>query len=265
MSAQMVFKRYELKYLLNIEQYRALKEIMKAHMALDQFGKHTINNIYFDTDNYLLIRRSLEKPCYKEKLRVRSYGSTNADSKVFVELKKKYDGVVYKRRLDLQEKEALDFLVRDIPLEQPSQISKEVQYFMKYYGTLVPKVYLSYEREAFYGLVNSDFRMTFDQNIRMKEYTELESKDKSVEEILSKEQILLEVKTGMGIPTWLLNFFSENQIYKTSFSKYGRAYEQFLLPKYIKQQKYKEILQKNKELNQKVLDRSQKGGRTYVA
>lgn len=231
MSTTMVFKRYELKYLLTEEQYRMLQEAMAAHMQIDEYGKNTIRNIYFDTPDYLLIRRSLEKPLYKEKLRVRSYGDFTDRSSVFVEMKKKYEGVVYKRRLTLSQKEAFGFLVDHTPLEEETQIAKELFYFMERYGSLQPAMALHYEREAYYGLEDGDFRMTFDHDIRINTENVSLGNEGVFTPILNPNMVLLEVKTGMGIPAWLLTFFSENKIYKTSFSKYGTAYQKFVLPK----------------------------------
>lgn len=88
MGFQTVFKRYEIKYMLTQEQKQKVLKAMEPYMALDEYGRTTIRNIYFDTDNYRLIRRSIDKPAYKEKLRVRSYAQADADSTVFVELKK---------------------------------------------------------------------------------------------------------------------------------------------------------------------------------
>lgn len=226
-----VFKRYEIKYFLTNEQYKNLKKIMKEHMEMDEYGLNTISNIYFDTPDYRLIRKSIEKPCYKEKLRVRSYGKFTKKTKVFVEMKKKYDGVVYKRRLTLPQDEAFDFLLDGKPLEEQCQIAKELSYFMKLYKNLEPALNLSYDREAFFGKVDEDFRMTFDHNIRVKlENIDLKA-DGEFKKVLDEPLVLLEVKTAMGMPAWLLDFFSANHIYKTSFSKYGAAYKKFLLPK----------------------------------
>ncbi len=225
MHTQTVFKRYELKYMLTYPQYQRLKQVMTSYMVLDSFGRHSIHNVYFDTDDFLLIRRSIEKPCYKEKLRVRSYGNEKQGGSVFVELKKKYQGIVYKRRLELPQDEAYDFLLQSTPLSAPTQISREISYFMELYQTLKPQIALHYEREAFYGLEYPDFRMTFDHQIRMNRYQE-----KGSTPILDGNIVLLEIKTGMGIPSWLLEFFTANSIYKTSFSKYGTAYQKFLCP-----------------------------------
>lgn len=224
MKSQMVFKRYEMKYILSESQYNALKQTMKEHMQLDDYGKHNIFNTYFDTDEYLLIRRSIEKPCYKEKLRVRTYGKKA--EKVFVEVKKKFKGIVYKRRLSLTKKQADDFLVKREKIENECQISREIDYFMEFYKGIKPKIDIDYMREAYFGIQDNDFRMTFDTEIKMREIETEKS-----EFVTSKDTVLLEIKTSMGIPSWLLDFLSENQIFKTSFSKYGNAYTQFVLPK----------------------------------
>lgn len=218
MKAQTVFKRYELKYALTMAQYEAMKLAMEGHMKQDAFGRHTIHNVYYDTADYLLIRRSLEKPCYKEKLRVRSY---NDQENVFVELKKKYDGVVYKRRMELPRTVAQDFLSGRQGLEASTQISREIDYFVQHYGTLRPMMYLDYEREAYYDPMDDALRITFDHNVRIAQENA---------PITDGDTILLEVKTAMGIPAWLLEFFGKEAIYKTSFSKYGTAYTQYRLP-----------------------------------
>ena len=113
MSYQAVFKRYELKYLLDQEQKQRILTAMEPYMVLDRFGRTTIRNLYFDTDNYRLIRHSIEKPAYKEKLRLRSYSRPEGSSPVFVELKKKYQAVVYKRRLAMSQEQAISWLCED--------------------------------------------------------------------------------------------------------------------------------------------------------
>ena len=118
MAFQTIFKRYEMKYMLTIEQKQRLLDIMAPYMALDQYGRSSIRNIYFDTNTYRLIRNSIEKPIYKEKLRIRSYGRAAEDSTVFVELKKKYNHVVYKRRISLPEAEAMEWVCRRIPFSK---------------------------------------------------------------------------------------------------------------------------------------------------
>lgn len=170
MSQNNVFKRYELKYLLTKEEKKALSKIMSHYLRPDEFGKSTIRNIYYDTADKLLIRRSLDKPIYKEKLRVRSYGRARPDSQVFIEIKKKYKGIVYKRRMSLEEKIARNYLVKNIPLENETQISREIDYLIKVYGRVQPSIFLSYEREAYFSITDPNFRMTFDQNIITRDY-----------------------------------------------------------------------------------------------
>ena len=164
MGDQMIFKRYEIKYMLNEQQLSIIKEAMKEHLNADIHGKNTICSLYFDTPDYLLIRRSLEHPIYKEKLRLRSYGTAQPDSTVFIELKKKYDSVVYKRRVAMTEEEAERYLLQHKKI-MDTQITREIDYCMDFYDNLSPAVMLSYQREAFYGKNDPEFRVTFDEKI----------------------------------------------------------------------------------------------------
>lgn len=233
MGYQNIFKRYEIKYLLTKEEHQNLLVVMNEYMYPDKFGKSTISNLYFDTPDNFLIRRSLDKPIYKEKLRVRSYGVATNDSMVFIELKKKFKGVVYKRRIDMSEQLAMEYLCQGKYLENPTQISKEIDYFMKLYRNIEPAVILSYEREAFFSNADHNFRMTFDDNILYRDEDLSLTSQIYGKSILQKGMILLEVKTALGIPMWLLEFLSQNKIYKISFSKYGNAYRNLILPKFL--------------------------------
>lgn len=225
MSTQMVFKRYEIKYLLNRKQKEKILRAMEPYMALDGYGRSTIRNIYYDTDNYRLIRTSLEKPVYKEKLRVRSYRAVTPEDEVFVELKKKYDSVVYKRRISVTERQAGEYLSGRSPAPMRTQITGEIDYFLEFYGTLAPRVFLSYEREAFFTKEPSDFRVTFDENILWREEDLSLESGVYGEALLSPGQTLMEIKTPGGIPLWLVKVLSEEKLTKTSFSKYGSAYQ----------------------------------------
>lgn len=231
MAYQNVFKRYELKYLLTQEQKDKVLNAMEPYMALDQYGRTTIRNIYFDTDSYRLIRHSIERPAYKEKLRIRSYRKADPEGDVFVELKKKYQSVVYKRRLALTEVKAMEWMRGETECEQKSQISGEINYFRSYYGDLHPTVFLSYEREAYYSKEDDDFRVTFDDNIlcRQEDLT-LESEPYGAS-ILEEGKVLMEIKCSGGIPLWMTHVLSKEHIYKTSFSKYGTAYQKLIFPK----------------------------------
>jgi len=231
MAFQTVFKRYELKYLLTRAQKKAVLEAISPHMSLDRYGRTTIRNIYFDTEHYRLIRRSIEKPLYKEKLRIRSYAQASPESTVFVELKKKYDGVVFKRRLALPEREAMDWVSGQTPCPIHTQLSSEIDYLLTYYGSLSPAVFLTYEREAYYCRDGGDLRVTFDENILCRE-TEL-SLCSAVggTPLLREDLTLMEIKCAGGIPLWLAHALSANRIYKTSFSKYGTAYQSLIFPR----------------------------------
>ena len=223
MADQMIFKRCEIKYMLDITQAELLKNQMKQYMTADEHGVSTICSLYFDTPDYLLIQRSMEHPVYKEKLRLRSYGTADKDTTVFVELKKKYESVVYKRRIAMKESEAQRYLLHHEKV-MSGQISDEIDYCMDHYEGLAPAVMLSYEREAYYAKDDHEFRITFDRNILWRDYDLSLCKGIYGNPILKEDQVLMEVKTAGAIPLWMVEFLSENKIYKTSFSKYGTAY-----------------------------------------
>lgn len=220
----MVFERYEIKYLLNREQKKAVMAAIEKHMQPDSFGRSIIRNIYYDTDNYRLVRRSLEHPIYKEKLRVRSYRTVKPGDQVFVELKKKYNSVVYKRRTEFLEKDVADYLAGRIPAPKPCQITDEIDYFRQFYENLAPRVFLSYEREAFFEKDGGGFRVTFDEDILWRT-TDL-SLEAGVhgENLLRPGETLMEIKTPGGIPLWMVDVLTRQGLRKTSFSKYGNAY-----------------------------------------
>ena len=235
MAFQTVFKRYELKYLLTKEQKEKVLQAMEPYMAPDQYGRTTIRNIYFDTDNYRLVRHSIEKPAYKEKLRIRSYSRAEPDSTVFVELKKKYQKVVYKRRISLREEEAMEWVLGEQQCPQDTQISEEVDYFLKYYKYLHPVAFVSYEREAYYSKDQSDFRVTFDDTILCRqEELSLESEAYGTP-LLPEGMVLMEIKCSGGVPMWMTRVLSKEHVYKTSFSKYGTAYQTMIYPKLRKE------------------------------
>jgi hypothetical protein len=228
MAYQSCFQRFELKYILTRPQKEALLRAMEPYMRLDQYGRVTIRNIYYDTPSYRLIRASIERPVYKEKLRIRSYRQLVPGEDAFVELKKKFKKVVYKRRLSMPFHESIDWLKGVDSLQPPGQIGEEIRYFRDFYGDLQPTVFLSYEREAFYSLDGSDFRVTFDENILARDTDLSLCSQVYGTPILPTELTLLELKAPGAIPLWLTDFLTKNKIYKTSFSKYGTAYQSLL-------------------------------------
>lgn len=222
------FQRYELKFLLSSVQKTALFSDLRGFLKEDRYPQSSISNIYFDTPDFLLIRRSLEKPVYKEKLRLRCYGSADSESTAFVELKKKYKSVVYKRRVSMPLLWAENYLCGDHFSETPSQIIREIDYFLEFYPNLMPAMYISYQRESFAGTKDRDLRITFDTDLLWRrERLSLRSGPYG-RAILPKGDVLMEVKTKDAMPLWLAEILSDHKIYKTSFSKYGKAYEEML-------------------------------------
>lgn len=226
-----------MKYLITPEQKEIILEGIAPYMKLDNYGRTTIRNVYLDTDNFRLIRRSIEKPAYKEKIRIRSYARATSDSTVFVELKKKYDGVVYKRRIALPEHMAMDWVTGRTEKPVDTQITREIEYFMKHYGLLYPSVFLSYEREAFFERDGGDFRVTFDDNILARQSDVSLCSEPFGRPVLPEGKIMMEIKCSGAIPLWMVNILSREKIYKTSFSKYGTAYREHILPPMISNKK----------------------------
>ena len=239
MELQMVFERYELKYLLTLDQKQKMLEAMAPYMEEDKYGQTTVRNIYLDTDNYRLIRRSIEKPAYKEKLRIRSYSQVTDEDTVFVELKKKFEKVVYKRRLPLRESDAMDWVCRECACPVDTQISREIDYFIDFYGKLKPTVFLSYDRQAYYDKDTGDFRVTFDENILCRQVDIKLCKGIYGTPILPEGKVLMELKCSGGIPLWMVRALSHEHIYKTSFSKYGTAYSTLIYPEIYLSNSYK--------------------------
>lgn len=228
-AANFVFERIEKKYLLTREKYNLLLEAIEPYMTADSYGKHTIGNIYYDTDTYELISRSIEKPKYKEKFRVRSYGVPKPEDKVFLEIKKKYDGIVYKRRVAMTLAEAEDYLERGIRPNKEGQILKEIDYFISYYKPKA-KLYLAYDRVAYFGNENKEVRITFDHNIRSREYNMSLGEGDYGTPLLDEYHYLMEIKVPGAMPLWLSRILADLEIYPASFSKYGNIYKQSILP-----------------------------------
>ncbi len=226
MKIQTNFNRYETKYLINTEQQKRILDAVEGNIKPDEYGKSTICNVYYDTPDYLLIRRSLESPMYKEKLRLRSYGVANKKTPVFLEIKKKYDRVVYKRRIITTQSGAKCFFNKTSA--QNTQIANEIKYFIERYKNLQPAVFISYEREAFYDKSDDTFRITFDKNILWRDYDMTLSSGIYGSPILERNQVLMEVKCAGAMPMWFTKILSDNGLYKTSFSKYGKAYQSIL-------------------------------------
>lgn len=222
------FERRELKYRITDAQRAALEAVFGARMVPDEYGESTICNIYYDTADYRLIRASLEKPAYKEKLRLRSYGVTEPGGEVFLELKKKYKGIVYKRRITLPEDAAGEFIAGRAPLGEHGQIGREIEYFTAFYAPLLPAVHLSYERSAWFSREDRDLRITFDKNIRFRQEDVSLTLPAGGRRILPEGESLMEIKAAAALPLWLVSELDALGIYQSTFSKYGEAYKAIL-------------------------------------
>lgn len=227
--AQEVFERVEKKYLLPETVFRRLLPELRKHMEDDVYGRYTISNIYFDTDRFDLIRTSLERPVYKEKLRLRCYGTPTEDGTVFAEIKKKYKGIVYKRRISLSLKEARRYLVYGLQPDMTGwkftqvQIFREIDYMKKRYG-LRPAAFIAYDRTALAGREDPELRVTFDTNIRCRDHSLDLAEGKSGQQLLPKGTVLMEVKIPGAMPLWMAELFEDILPYQASFSKYGAYY-----------------------------------------
>lgn len=213
------FERYEKKYLLSQDSFAKLQGRLACRLAPDAYGAYTVCNLYYDTPDYRLIRASIEGPDYKEKLRLRSYGVPSGQDPVFLELKKKCGGIVYKRRAAL----TLDRL-RQGDMEE-SQVLREIGWFMRLYREPVPRVYIAYDREAFLVREEPELRVTFDRNIRWRQSLLDLSKGAWGARLLPEGEVLMEIKVPGVMPVWLCHTLSELDIYPTSFSKYGMCYK----------------------------------------
>ena len=217
-----IIDRFEIKYLLNKCDYNLLINKINDYLVKDKYFKETIYNIYFDSDDYYLINRSLEKPIYKEKIRMRSYDKTNDYTNIFLEIKKKYIKNSNKRRVVISYKDYLDYINYGIIPKCDKQIMNEIDYYFKRYK-LKPKIKILYDRLA-YSLKGDDtFRITFDTNIR---YSNENMDFNNDDNTLFMSDYIMEIKTFSGIPLWLNKILNSLNIYPTSYSKVGKIYEE---------------------------------------
>ncbi len=230
-NVQYTFKRYEKKYILTQAQYEKMYEALLDYMELDEYGRYTICNVYFDTDDYELIRTSLDKPDYKEKFRIRSYGVVAPEDMVFAEIKKKYDGVVYKRRIAVPWVDARDYVLDGKEVSADLYSLAEMDEFMRRYE-LKPKVFIAYDREALMGREDPLLRLTFDHNLRWRD-TDLNlcTSDEGIPIQVGEQYVIMELKVKDAAPLWLTDILSEYEIYPGSFSKYGTCYTNYLIKK----------------------------------
>lgn len=229
-EAIVVMKRYELKYILKKEQIEYLVDKLKGHMEVDKYGMTSIASLYYDTPSSRLIRTSIEKPLFKEKVRLRSYGLAKPGKPVYLELKRKAYGIVYKRRVSTTIEDVNKFFNREANIFADGQIAKEITYFRDYYETLIPSCLIIYDRVAYYE-PDGDLRLTIDYNPRYRlDNLNLNTSMEGIS-LLDKDSAILEIKVQNAFPLWLSKILDEGKIYKSSFSKYGEAYKQSIINK----------------------------------
>ncbi len=234
-------RRYEKKFLLTEEQYALICPVVREHMDADRYGVYPVCSVYYDTETFSMIRTSLEKPVYKEKFRLRSYGVPKENDLIFAEIKKKYKRMVSKRRIAFRSGSGKLYEPSDGPQEGPdtaqNEILEEIRFFFRRYQ-LEPKVFIGYRREAYTGKIQSDskdlteqdLRVTFDRDLTWRmELPDLQAGDFGAP-VLNEPKIVMEIKTPWAVPLWLAEALSGYQIVSSSFSKYGVCYAEQILP-----------------------------------
>ena len=232
-ATKLSFKRYEKKYLLSAEQYVRLRDRLDPYIEPDEYPRSTVCSLYYDSADYRLIRHSIEGPVYKEKLRLRSYGVPAPEDEVFVELKKKYKGIVYKRRIAMPAVRAAAWLSGEGDPGEDSQMAREIAFFLQSYQP-VPRALIACDRTAWRAKEDPELRITFDRDIRCRQ-TELDLCAGSAgDALLAPGQVLMEIKIPGAAPLWLAHMLSDLALFPTSFSKYGMCYKENILQDFIK-------------------------------
>jgi hypothetical protein len=231
-----VFNRYESKFIISDDIYRKIKPLMEEYMEVDAHSRngefYSICNIYYDTPDNEIIRKSIEKPAYKEKLRLRSYGVAGGKDWVYLEIKKKFNGRVNKRRTSILLEDAYHYLATKQKPEprgrMNEQILNEIDFMVQRYLVLKPALFLSYDRNAMFGIEDKDLRITFDTNIRTRRQNVGLDTGNYGDLLLPEGLWVMEVKVKNTIPFWLAELLAVYKIYPASFSKYGTEYKRFI-------------------------------------
>jgi hypothetical protein len=229
---QNVFRRREKKYLVTTEQAAVLQKLIERHAEIDRQGEYLIQDLYYDTADWDMIRNAIEKPLYKEKLRLRFYGQYSGEYPCFLEIKRKFDDIVYKRRIAFPLGELKNCGVREIVSAHDSQIAREIGYFLQI-NQVSEKIHIAYKRAAYTGIEDEGLRITFDKGIvfhlcQLNGFFEYNDCQIDSHKILDDNQVLMEIKTTGAIPLWLTRSLGENKIFPLSFSKFGVCYVRYI-------------------------------------
>ncbi len=222
------FARVEVKYMLTSARLPVFEAGLRSHgFCCRDFGSPLVQSLYYDSPDRLLIRSSLERPAYKEKLRLRAYGQPGAASMSFVEVKKKYRGVVYKRRTALPLEEAARGLQERLLPAETGQVGREALWMVRRWN-LVPSAVIAYNRSAWFSSLEPEIRITLDRNISFRDYDlDLSLPSENIPLILPDQRIL-EIKTGGVYPRWLAELLQAAGAKRIHFSKYGTAYQRYM-------------------------------------
>ena len=225
--ATAVFQRIEKKYLITKAQCEGFLKAMEPYIMPDEYGEYSPASIYFDTPDWTLARRSIGGPVFKEKFRLRTYGVPTDDSPAFLEIKRKYDGVVYKRRVTMPYREAYRYLQGDFRPADDSQIFKEIERFREFYG-IRPAMLVACERRAFKAREGDGVRLTIDKNIRCRREDLDLSHGFHGTPLFDENLYLMEIKIAGAMPLPMAEALTELKIYPRGFSKYGSFYKKKL-------------------------------------
>ena len=224
------FARVETKYLLTLFQTAAMETgLMRLGFEKADFGSPRVQSLYYDTADHALIRASLERPAYKEKLRLRAYGVPGDLTQSFVEIKKKFDGVVYKRRTEMPLREATEALLRGRMPEKTGQVGREIQWMLRRYS-LQPAAVISYDRDAWFCREQPGVRITFDRCLTFRDREPDLNSGMIGIPLLPADRRLMEIKTNGVYPLWLIRLLQETGARRIHFSKYGLAYQRYIRP-----------------------------------
>ncbi len=229
--AEESFARVETKYMLTVAQERQIEDALAQQgFRWMDFGDPTVQSLYYDTPDYQLIRASLDRPVYKEKLRLRAYGKPERVTMSFIEIKKKYRGVVYKRRVSQPLAAAFAELNSGRVGAEGGQVGQEAEWMVRRYG-LQPKAVITYDRDAWFSDRWPDVRITFDRNLSFRQSDFSLASQASNTALTLPTQRLMEIKTGGSYPFWLSRLLQAVHAERIHFSKYGLAYVKYIQPK----------------------------------
>lgn len=234
------FERKEKKYVLDEETLARFMQLVGDRFGDDQYAHSTISSLYYDTPQFSMINRSIEKPLYKEKLRIRCYDVPSDEAGVFVELKKKFKGIVYKRRIRMSIEGGQAYLegtpysaasllgsaleAKDMDMIKQQNI-REIDACLSRHGNIAPAIMIIVERHSIRSNDGSNIRITFDRNARWRAHNLRFDEGFQGTPIFSDDTVIMEVKALGTYPLWLVHALDQVGAYPVSCSKVGLAYK----------------------------------------